>query len=89
MAPAYLRTLSFWLSLGLGWIVTACILNVFVVFAGSREFSGWKAVSIGVAVHALSVAAGFSYARSQVRLRERRGFPITTKPDECSSTKER
>lgn len=79
MARAYLRTLSFWLSFALGWIVVACILSVFVGLAGSHAFTGLKAVAIGIAVHSLSAAAGFSYARARVHKLEPRGFPVVPK----------
>lgn len=84
MARVYLRTLSFWLSFAFGWFVVACILSVFVGFAGSHAFDGLQAVAIGVAVHLLSAAAGFSYARSRVRRVEPRGFPVVPKSDDDS-----
>jgi len=79
MTRRYLRTFSFWLSFALGWIVVACILSVLVGLAGSHAFTGLKAVAIGVGVHSLSAAAGFSYARARVRKPETRGFAVVTK----------
>jgi hypothetical protein len=77
-----LRRVSFWIAFACGWFITACVLSVLASLAGSDSLTGIPAVVTGIAIHALSALAGFSYARSMVRRPERKGFPVVPQSDE-------
>jgi len=77
----YFRRISFWVAFACGWLLIASVLSVFATIALSLSFSGYQGVAMGVAIHAVSAAAGFAYARSQARQVDTRGFPVMTKSE--------
>lgn len=72
----YWRRASFWGWFLLGWLVTGIFVSVLVTFAGADSLPAAENRIVGVAVHLLSAASDFAFARSRVREPELRGFPV-------------
>ena len=64
----YLNRPSFWALTFVGWLVTACVLGLAVrAFASVDDLSRAEHWITGIGIHALSLLAGFSFARQKSR----------------------
>ena len=79
---AYWRTLKFWALLAVGWLMAAMFFSLLArVFASFDDMTSSQLWITGISIHAFAFLAGFSFARSKMRIRNRCGFPVVVEPD--------
>jgi hypothetical protein len=79
---AYWRSITFWLLLIVGWLISSMFLSVLaLLFASFDHMTRTELWITHFAIHLLAVLAGLSFARSRTRRNEAPGFPVDAKSD--------
>jgi hypothetical protein len=79
---SYWRSIKFWALVFVGWLIAAMFFSLLArVFASFDDMTSAQLWITGISLHVLAMPAGFSFARSKLRVHNPPGFPVVVKSE--------